>query len=176
MVHKDQEAWRSFVTNQVSEIDSEQQAPYFTVEEELQYANRYEEGYDLFDAHYQAWLQVNHPEDANLASGLSSNPKELETPLPDRNSTDGTQSEGIRLCTTSGSMAEPSCDSSPTLATSTVAPVKRSPLSDLLNIPVANKPKKQVNTGRAHVLTSTQCLKALQEKENLKQQKTEDKA
>ena len=58
VVHTDQEACRSFVTNQVSEIDSEQQAPYFTVEEELKYANRYEEGYDLFDAHYQAGYKL----------------------------------------------------------------------------------------------------------------------
>ena len=49
-------------------------------------------------------------------------------------------------------------------------------MSDLLNVPVANKPKKQVNTGRVRVLTSTECLKALQEKENLKQQKAEEKA
>ena len=62
VVRKDQEACRSFVTNQTSEIDSEQQAPYFMVEEELKYAHRYEKGYDLFDAHYQVWLQVNHPE------------------------------------------------------------------------------------------------------------------
>ena len=53
--------------------------------------------------------------------------------------------------------------------------MKRPPLSDLLNVPVANKPKKQVNTGRACVLTCTECLKDLQEKENFKKQKAEEK-
>ena len=33
----------------------------FTVEQELKYAHRYEEGYDLADVHYEAWLKFNHP-------------------------------------------------------------------------------------------------------------------
>ena len=65
-------------------------------------------------------------------------------------------------------MDKPGCDSLSTPITSKVFSVNRSSLSDLLNIPVANKPKKKVNTGRACVLTSIECLKALQEKENLK--------
>ena len=36
--------------------------PIFSVEEELRYARRFEEGYDLFDSRYEAWLKVNHPE------------------------------------------------------------------------------------------------------------------
>lgn len=36
--------------------------PIFSVEEELRYAHRFEEGYDLFDSRYEAWLKVNHPE------------------------------------------------------------------------------------------------------------------
>ena len=32
----------------------------FTVEQELKYARRYEEGYDLPDKHYEAWLKINH--------------------------------------------------------------------------------------------------------------------
>ena len=60
----------SFVDDQTSEIGYEQQAPYFTIETELKHAHRYEEGCDLFDAHYQAWLQVNHLEDAHAAFGL----------------------------------------------------------------------------------------------------------
>ena len=46
--------------------------------------------------------------------------------------------------------------------------VQRSPLPELLIIPVANKPKKSVSTGKARVLTSAECLKALQDKENEK--------
>ena len=79
------------------------------------------------------------------------------------------------LCAVPKPMDKPGCDSLSTSITSKVSSVNRSPLSDLLNIPVTNKPKKKVNTGKARVLTSTECLKALQEKENLKQQKAEEK-
>ena len=93
--------------------DSEQNAFNFTNEEELKYARRYEEGYDLFDACYEVWLQVNHPEAANRASAHDSNPVELgnqlssSSSLLDRSSSNGTQSEVIPLCIT---MAKPSCD------------------------------------------------------------------
>ena len=79
---------------------SEQNSFNFTNEEELKYAHRYKEGYDLFDAHYEVWLQVNHPEAANTASAHGSNPIELgsplssSSPLPDKSSSNGTQSEG----------------------------------------------------------------------------------
>ena len=42
------------------------------IKEKQKYAHRYEEGYDLFDSHYEAWLQINHPETANTASCHSS--------------------------------------------------------------------------------------------------------
>ena len=212
----------SFVADQISEIDYEEQPPYFTIEEELKYAHRYEEGYDLFDAHYQAWLQVNHPQDTHMAFGhgttsvcLLSNvtpildrsstdssqaspliskpmdepncnsssmssssecPLSNLTPLRDGSSTDHTQSEDSPSYAIPKPMDKPAgCDSLSASIASKVFPVNRSPLSDLLNIPVANKPKKKVNTGRARVLTSAECLKALQDKENLKQQKAEEK-
>jgi len=34
----------------------------FTITKEIKYAQRYEEGYDLPDAHYEMWLRFNHPE------------------------------------------------------------------------------------------------------------------
>ena len=80
-------------------IDFEQETPYFTIEEELKYARRYEEGYDLYDLHYEAWLQVNHPEAANTIASHSNNPIELEGPLssslpiPNRSSSDSIQSK-----------------------------------------------------------------------------------
>ena len=46
--------------------------------------------------------------------------------------------------------------------------MQRSPLSELLNVPVNDKPKKNVTTGKARVLISAECLKALQDKENEK--------
>ena len=36
----------------------------FTIAEELKYAQRYEERYDLPDPHYEEWLRQNHPEAA----------------------------------------------------------------------------------------------------------------
>ena len=34
----------------------------FTPEEEVLYKRRYDEGYDLADPGYMAWLKINHPE------------------------------------------------------------------------------------------------------------------
>ena len=36
--------------------------PTFTIEQELKYAARFEKGYDLVDADYEAWRKINHPE------------------------------------------------------------------------------------------------------------------
>ena len=112
-------------------------------------------------------------DNSSSTSNISESP--ISTPLSDRSNTDGTQSEDSPLCAVPKPMDKPGCDSLFTSITSKVSSVNRSPLSDLLNIPVTNKPKKKVNTGRARVLMSTECLKALQEKENLKQQKAEEK-
>ena len=37
----------------------------FSVEEELHFSNRFEEGYDLYNPKYEAWLKINHPEAVN---------------------------------------------------------------------------------------------------------------
>ena len=118
---------------------------------------------------------MDKPGHDNSSSTSNSSEFPLSTPSSDRSNTDGTQSEDSPLCTILKPMDKPGCNSLSTSISSKVSSVNRSPLSDLLNIPAANKPKKKVNTGRARVLTSTKCLKALQEKENLKQQKAEEK-
>lgn len=48
----------------------------FTVEQELKYACRYEEGYDLPDKHYEAWIRINHPQSPKAGS------TEQMAPLP----------------------------------------------------------------------------------------------
>ena len=48
---------------------------------------------------------------------------------------------------------------------------QQSPLSELLDSPIANKPKKKVTTGKACVLTNAEHLKALQENENEKHER-----
>ena len=38
------------------------------MEEELRFSNRFEEGYDLYDPKYEAWLKINHPDAVNKCS------------------------------------------------------------------------------------------------------------
>ena len=141
----------------------------FTVEQEVKYACRYEEGYDLPDKHYEAWVKINHPQSPkagstqqvpSLSGNKSLSPKNPNGPYS--GSADNTAS--LSECPSPASVVS---NKSP-------AVVQRSPLSQLLNIPVANKPKKKVTTGKARVLTSAECLKALQDKENEKVRKAEE--
>jgi len=137
----------------------------FTVEQELKYARRYEEGYDLPDEHYEAWLKINHPQSPKAGStqqvpllsvSMSVSPKNQNGPQ-------------------AGS-ADNSASPVSVMSDKRPAVVQQSPLSELLNIPVANKPNnKKVTTGKARVLTSAECLRALLEKENGKKQKAEEK-
>ena len=46
-------------------VNSSLTEPTFSIEEELRYARRFEEGYDLPDTKYETWLKINHPEVAN---------------------------------------------------------------------------------------------------------------
>jgi len=46
----------------------------FTIAEELKYAQRYEEGYDLPNPHYKEWLRQNHPEVAIRSSSSNCTP------------------------------------------------------------------------------------------------------
>ena len=93
-------------------------SPTFTTEEELKYARRYEEGYDLFDPHYNAWLQINHPEAANTSnasvvvsspSSHSNNNDQLPSPLSSLSSSplavrSSTQSDSSSVSTAPSSM------------------------------------------------------------------------
>ena len=40
----------------------------FTVDQEQKYTRRYEEGYDLPDAEYDAWLRAHHPDHLRVAT------------------------------------------------------------------------------------------------------------
>ena len=46
----------------VGETISEPSSPLFTKEQESLYSRRYEEGYDLDDPGFVAWLKINHPD------------------------------------------------------------------------------------------------------------------
>jgi len=131
----------------------------FTIAEEIKYAGRYEEGYDLPDACYEMWLRLNHPE-INVHS---------DSRLPTPNTP---------LLFKAGKIFPVQISSSPVQVPDTnksSVPVQRSPLANVLNFPTVEKPKKQTVTGKARVFTSAECLKMLKDKENEKHQKAEEK-
>lgn len=132
--------------------------PIFSVEEELQYAHRFEEGYDLFDSRYEAWLKVNHPEivrdnvrdilaPSTPVATLHVVPRQCDSSSPSMScpSTSNTLSRSLTLSNT-----PQKSNSSP--------PTKHSPFSDLLNIPQLTSTPKTSKTGKARVLTSSECL------------------
>ena len=165
----------------------------FSVEEEVRYARRYEEGYDLPDARYDAWLKVNHPDAQKTSPAVpmaqsSSSGDHDSLPAPSTSNLSGSpDSPSVSRTSTSLTVTPPSVDPSerppfPSIST----PVSRSssqsvrtPLSDLLNlpdIPVKNKDKGGTpKTGRARVLTSTECLRLLLAKEEEKKKVAAEK-
>ena len=208
--------------------------PIFTIEEELRFAIRFDEGYDLFDPKYEVWLRIHHPESANKAQIIQS--PALVDPSTLQKTTDSSPSMSSLSKTTtsvlsnncSPSMSELSKDSSPSMSSlskdsspsmsglskdsslsslsknsslstsglskndcsqdsaglttpkssasksSLTGSAKRSPLSDLLNLPTVTTPAAP-KTGKARVLTSSECLRLLKEKEEKKRQVAEEK-
>ena len=141
----------------------------FTVERDLKYAHRYKGGYDFPDKHYETWLKINHPL-SHKAGSIQQVPILSGNILLSSKNQNGPQ---IGSADNAASLSE--C-SSPASVVSNESPavVQQSALSQMLNIPVANKPKKKVTTGKACVLTGAECLKALKDKENEKIQNTKE--
>ena len=161
------------------------------MEEELRFSNRFEEGYDLYDRKYEAWLKIHHPDAVNKCSTNVFVPITSSTPvLPHASSP---VSAAVSQSLSSHHLYTPSTPSISYNSTSVVPSVStsqenlstpcphasavsgsktlsgRSPLSDLLNLPKNVLDTKQ-KTGRARVLTSTECLRLLKEKEEKKKQ------
>lgn len=146
----------------------------FSIEEELRYVTRFEEGYDVPDPKYEAWLTLNHPE------VVSSNPSA---------SVHQTTPSSLSVSFTCSSSSQQHMPSTPQASTSSNVPHKsqsatpcrlnqlsktvRSPLSDLLNLPV--KPNVKAKTGKARVLTSSECLRLMLEKEEEKKKVAQEK-
>ena len=119
----------------------------FSLEEELHYCVRFEEGFNIpgFDPRYDAWLRLNHPEAVSTSFCVTpSKPHLSET-----------------------SRSDASLSVTPTNLSKDAG---RSPFSDLLNLPKSASTPKSTKTGRARVLTSSECLRLLREKEEQKQQ------
>ena len=146
----------------------------FSLEEELRYARRLEEGFDLFDPKYNAWLKRHHGEQSHPRPSAVISPSQpaVVTPLSP------SSQPSVRTSPSSQTSAV-TPPSQPGVVTTTITPrrppsnTKRSPLSDLLNLPVQSAPKPR--TGHARVLTSNECLSILKEKEEKKQREAEEK-
>ena len=142
--------------------------PIFSIEEELRFARRFEEGYDLFDSRYEAWLKVNHPET------VRDNVRDILVPSSPVVSRHCDSSSPSVSCPSTYNTLSGSLSSTPQISTSS-PPTKRSPFSDLLNVPPLTSTPKMPKTGRARVLTSSECLQLLKEKENQKQKVAAEK-
>ena len=142
---------------------------------------------DLFDPKYEAWLKINHPDAVKMCSTNVFVPYTSSTPVPPNASSpvSATVSQSLSShhlytpstpstsCNSTSVIPSVSNLSTPHPHTSAVSGSKtlsrRSPLSDLLNLPKNVLDTKQ-KTGRARVLTSTECLRLLKEKEEKKKQ------
>jgi len=128
------------------EGDEQRNLSTFTLEQERKYARRFTEGFDLLDEQYEAWLRVNHPEQLKA----------------------GATKYGSNTVTKKSSSVEVS----PTQSTAKSIAPQRSPLVNLLNIPVPKTSQRgTMKTGKARVLTSAECLKAYKRKKMRKRKK-----
>ena len=148
--------------------------PTFSIEEELRYATRFEEGYDIPDPKYEAWLRLNHP------NVVSSNPSVTilqTTPSSSSASFSSPSSSQQHMPSISQASTKPNVPHKPPSATpcrsNQVSKSRRSPLSDLLNLPV--QPNVKAKTGKVRVLTSSECLCLLLEKEEEKKRVAQEK-
>lgn len=132
-----------------------------SVEKELIYTRRFEEGYDVFDPEYLCWLQEHHPEAAPVGNVTPkvSTPKESSrtkaTPLGDLSNT---------LSTSRSSSSGQSSSGGSTVSRFLGPLPERTP----------SRPSSTKSSG-ARVLTSAECLALLEEKEEKKRRDKEEK-
>ena len=157
----------------------------FSAGEELLFSRRFENGYDLPDPKYISWLRIHHPIAASVLSETSTTAGLLEgststvspvsvdpqTSPVDENSI---PHHSVPLPPTDQVLTDQSCPSSTPISAEPVSIPKRSPLAELVNTPRINKDKR-TKTGYARVLTSTECIRAFEEKEEQKRLAQEEK-
>ena len=71
----------------VGEQPSDPGSPLFTSEQEALFKRRFEEGYDLNDPAYMAWLKINHPEVALSITGSDELSLSSEKSIPSSSTT-----------------------------------------------------------------------------------------
>ena len=131
-----------------------------SVEKELLYIQRFEEGYDVFDPDYIHWAQQNHPEavPAGYTTPRVSNPKVSSkpkaTPFADLSN---------RVSTSSLNSSGQSSSSGSTVSKFFGPLPERTP----------SRPSTTKSSG-ARVLTSAECLSLLEEKEEKKKRDKEE--
>ena len=151
----------------------------FSAEEEKLYSRRFENGYDLYDPRYNQWLGIHHPiaasvrsngQIADLISSPIVTPVHVESPPLNVDGSTNTADHAI--------VEHPQTNSTDKMASSSSvtheSTVKRSPLAELVNIPRINRDNR-LKTGHARVLTSSECIKAFEEKEERKRAAEEEK-
>ena len=139
----------------------------FTDEQIERFRRRLEEGYDLEDPEYSRWLELNHPEDPGLS--ISNHflhvPPQNEVPI-------------VHDVAPSSSKSTLPCQTSPLSTAST--PRSDSSLSKFLSSPHLSSPDGE-SSGRkrsflrACLLTSSDSLAEMEEKERKKQRELEEK-
>ena len=125
-------------------------SPLFTEEQESLYSRQYEEGYDLDDSGFVAWLKINHPDKCISISSVPS----VSTGTPNSN----------MMCPT---------DTPPAILPSSGA---SDVLSEVLVLPHPESPKRKKKTAinnRAVCITESGVLQELKEKESKKAEEKE---
>ena len=122
---------------------------------ELLFQRRYEEGYDIYDERYVAWLQQNHPESVPPCS-TSTN----DSP-PSINAKSSNRPESVPPCSTSTN------DSPPSINAKSSNGMPNSDLSDILVLPQAthHRKRREAVNSKAKCITNDDVLEELKVKE-----------
>jgi len=172
----------------VDEEEEVEGTEFFTLEEEERYTRRFDNGYDLPDPKYERWLRIHHPIAASVLSqsvttslleGSSATPVHINLQLvppvqQSRNDDSSTSHSLVEQSSSSLPLTDQAMLSGTPSSTGSVSGPKRSPLAELVNTPRISQDKRS-KTGRARVLTSTECIRAFEEKEEQKRLAQEEK-
>ena len=159
----------------------------FSAEEEL-YTRRFENGYDSSDPKYERWLRIHHPIAASVRSealmtGLLEGPSVtpihvnlqlVQSDQKNRVVESSTPRHSVPQSSTRLALTDEPIPSGTPSSTGSVSTPRCSPLAKLVNTPRITQDKR-TKTANARVLTSTECIRAFEEKEEQKQLAQEEK-
>jgi hypothetical protein len=134
------------------EVSGEPSSPLFTEEQESLYLKRYEEGYDLNDPGFVAWMKINHPQ---VSVSVGSAPS-------------------VSTIASSSEKASPSVTSAP--SNGATSSHSSDILDEVLLLPHRETPKKKKKNAinsKAVCITNSEVLQELKEKERGKMEEKE---